>query len=98
MNKPEYFEEACHQVAQELAELVIRKQTDYGQENILAFGELGLLIRANDKVARLKNLIHNKKEGITEPKDDAWDDLGGYSIIAKMLREGYFTLPLKDAQ
>ncbi len=26
------------------------------------------------------------------------DDLGGYSIVAKMLREGYFTLPLRDAQ
>jgi len=90
--QPKTFEEACHQVAKEIAELVIRKQQDYGHENILAFGEFGILVRTNDKVARLKNL-QNKKAS-NEAKDDSWDDLGGYSIIQGMLRRGWFTLPL----
>lgn len=95
MSEPQYFEEACYLVAQELAELVIRKQNDYGVRNILDFGELGVLIRCNDKIARLKNLILNRKEGVSEPKNDAWDDLGGYSIVMGLLRRGWFTLPLK---
>jgi len=96
MKQPQTFDEACHQIAQELAELVIKKQADYGQRNILDFGELGLLVRANDKIARLRNLILNKKEGITEPKMDAWRDLAGYAIIRLMLDRGWFTLPLKE--
>ena len=90
---PKTFEEACHQIAKELAELVINKQHDYGHENILAFKELGLIVRANDKMARLKNLLN--KEGVTEPRLDAWRDLAGYAILALMLDKGWFTLQLK---
>ena len=86
------FETAAHQVAHELAELVIKKQKDYGHENIMAFGELGVLVRANDKIARLKNL--QGKEASNEPRMDSWVDLGGYSLIAQMLDRGWFTLPL----
>jgi len=94
VNKPKTFDEACYQVAKELAELVIRKQKDYGTGNILKFGELGILVRMSDKIERLINL--QNKEGVTEPKYDAIDDLGGYSIVWIMLNRGYFTLPLKE--
>jgi hypothetical protein len=93
MTEPKSFNEAAHRIADELAELVIRKQADYGHDNILAFGELGLIVRCSDKVARLRNL-HNK-EGVTEPRVDAWSDLGGYSIIALMLDRGWFTKELE---
>ncbi len=93
MNKPKTFDEACYQVANELARLVIKKQHDYGQGNILKFGEQGILVRMSDKIERLINL--QDKEGVTEPKYDAIDDLGGYSIVWEMLNKGYFTLPLK---
>ena len=89
-----FFEEACHKVANEIAELVIRKQRDYGHDNINAFGELGLLVRTNDKVARLKNL--RGKEGVTEPRIDAWIDIAGYAILALMLDKDWFKLELKD--
>ena len=90
----ESFEEACHKVAQEVADLVIRKQKDYGHGNINAFGELGLIVRTNDKVARLRNL--QGKEGVTEPRIDAWFDLAGYALIALMLDRGWFDLELKE--
>jgi hypothetical protein len=90
---PVTFEEACHRIADELAELVINKQRDYGHDNILAFGEFGVLVRTNDKVARLRNL--QGKEGVTEPRIDAWKDIAGYAIIALMLDKGWFTLGLK---
>ena len=93
MPTPESFNEACNQIAKELTELVIRKQHDYGHDNILAFGEMGLIVRCSDKVARLRNL--QGKEGKTEPRIDAWSDLAGYSIIALMLDRGWFQLELE---
>ena len=91
---PESFEEACYKVAMEVADLVIRKQRDYGHDNINAFGEFGLVVRTNDKVARLRNL--HGKEGVTEPRIDAWRDMAGYAILALMLDDGSFNLELKD--
>ena len=88
------FEEACRNKALEVAELVINKQRDYGHDNINAFGEFGVLVRTNDKVARLRNL--HGKEGVTEPRIDAWKDIGGYAIIALMLDEGTFQLDLQE--
>jgi len=98
MDIPEYFEDACRIVAAECVALLISKQKDYGKGNILEFGELGLLIRANDKMARLKNLLSS--HGETSPKnesiDDTWCDLANYAIIALMVRRDWFTLPLKE--
>ena len=92
--KMEGFEEACRNKALEIAELVINKQRDYGHDNINAFGEFGVLVRTNDKVARLRNL--HGREGVTEPRIDAWKDIGGYAIIALMLDDGTFQSELKE--
>ena len=94
MTELQCFEDACRKVALGIAELVIRKQRDYGHDNINAFGEFGILVRTNDKVARLRNL--HGKEGVTEPRIDAWRDIAGYALIALMLDEGTFNLELKD--
>ena len=96
MAEPTTFEEACRLTAQEIAELVISKQKDYGQANILDFGEFGVLVRTNDKVARLKNLFREKKAPRNETLDDTWKDTAGYSIVALMVRKNWFTLPLEE--
>ena len=64
-----------------------RKQHDYGSRNIGDFGEAGVLVRANDKMARLKNL-HGVRGGEVknEPIEDAWRDLSVYGIIARLCR------------
>lgn len=93
MKNPDTFEQATQEIATEIANLVIGKQKDYGQHNILDFGEEGVLIRANDKIARLKNL--RGKEGVTEPRLDSWKDLAGYAVVALLLDRGWFTLPMK---
>jgi len=94
--EPKTFEEACRLVAQEIAELVISKQKDYGKNNILDFGEFGVLVRSNDKIARLKNLsISNRKP---ESVEDSWKDLAGYAFIALMLKRGWFKLELNSKE
>jgi len=95
--EPKTFEEACQVMAETIADLVISKQHDYGHENILAFGEFGILVRTNDKVARLKNLI-NADHPRCEAKLDSWQDIAGYALIALMLNKGWFTLPLRGRE
>ena len=96
--KPHTFEEGVEEVLTELRDLLVRKQADYGHKNIMEFGEYGFLVRASDKVARLKNLLVAGKiyDPKNEPITDSWADLAGYAVIALMLDRGTFTLPLTD--
>jgi len=84
------FKESVRLVMDELEALLLKKQADYGHENITDFGELGCLIRSNDKISRLKNLMLKKKSPENETLDDSWIDLANYAIIALMLRRNIF--------
>ena len=87
---------ACQEKALSIAEMLITKQHDYGKANITDFGELGILVRSNDKIARLKNLSKNKANPKNESKRDSWADLAGYSILALMLIDEEFDLPFTE--
>jgi hypothetical protein len=63
-----------------------KKQHDYGPGNISAFGEMGVLVRCNDKVQRLINL--QGKENMNESVDDSWIDIATYGLIAMVWRRG----------
>lgn len=71
------------------------KQHDYGCDNITRFGIDGLVVRSHDKVARLLNLRRRGAAAANEPQVDTLVDLVGYSVIALMLHNNWFTLPLK---
>ena len=90
------FQQACYDVACRVADVVISKQKDYGKSNINAFGERGCLVRANDKMERLKHLSKENKDPTNESIDDSWLDLAGYSMIALLVRQRLFNLPLED--
>ena len=90
------WEEACKEIAEEIVELLISKQRDYGKNNILDFGEYGILVRSNDKIARLRNLNQKGVNPVNESIDDTWKDISGYAIIALMLRRGLFSLPFEN--
>ena len=89
------WNDACKEIAEEIVKLLISKQSDYGKNNILDFGEYGILVRSNDKMARLKNLNQKGVNPANESIEDTWKDISGYAIIALMLRRGLFSLPLK---
>ena len=93
------FNEAIHEVASELADLVIDKQKDYGKNNILIspFGpEKGIVVRLQDKISRLGHLLQKGGEPANEPIDDTWKDIVGYALIALLVRRGKFELPLEE--
>lgn len=98
---PATFDDAARHLAQEMADLIISKQNDYGKDNILespAGPEVGLLVRMWDKFARLKNLITNNKKPNNETLDDTLIDIANYAILMMMIRKGWFELPLEESE
>jgi len=80
--------------------LFCKKQMDYGPSNIAMGSQLitddekrlslvGLIVRINDKVQRLINLVvKNNREAQNEPTIDAFKDLACYGIIAQIVQNG----------
>lgn len=72
--------------------IAILKNSLYGNENLIRFGDFGILVRMNDKIGRLNNLI-NKNNGKTESKDiiesveDTLKDLINYAIYMILIRK-----------
>ena len=89
-----------HKIQFEQWSTFCKKQMDYGPSNI-AMGTalktkedrrlslIGLIVRINDKVQRLMNLIviHNR-DAQNEPVMDAFKDLSVYGIIAQIVDNG----------
>lgn len=97
--KPITFDESIHKLAEEIADLVINKQKDYGPRNILnsPFGvNVGLVVRIFDKLSRLYNLNEKAKKPTNENIEDTWMDIVGYALIGLMVQRGLFELPLKE--
>lgn len=74
---------------------LIKKQRDYGHENISKFGRYGLLVRTHDKLARLRNLQATQNSPQNESIIDTYTDVVGYSAIGMMLERNWFGLKLK---
>ena len=87
-------------IQKEQYELFCKKQMDYGPSNI-AMGSgvgknintrlslVGLIVRTNDKIQRLLNLVvNNNREAQNEPIEDAFKDLSVYGIIAQIVKNG----------
>lgn len=84
-------------IQKEQYELFAEKQLNYGPNNITLGTNLstekekynslfGLVIRLNDKVQRLLNLISNKKEEINESIEDNFLDISIYGIISLLVK------------
>jgi len=85
------FASAVWEVMDEIGNLLITKQSDYGPGNVNnAYGGPinGLLVRICDKFERLKNLF----KGGTRPKhesiEDSFKDMANYAVIALMVQRG----------
>lgn len=77
----------------ECIELFDSKQMDYGPGNIAEFGELGVVVRTNDKMARMKHLLFqggawNPQNAANESIEDTWLDIANYGAIGLMCLRG----------
>lgn len=78
-----------HEIAQEIATVLEKKDHDYGSKNMTEFGVLGGVVRISDKTERLKNLVKKEAKVSEETLEDTLLDLAGYAILMlKLRREG----------
>jgi len=103
MTQPQTFEEAMDPILAEMRELMIDRQDKYGPDNISSMGIHGLIVRINDKLARIKedhkncSFLNNctLRELPDEEREDAWKDLANYAgVIALMVMRDHWGLPL----
>ena len=84
------FEYEVCRVLAEVYELLLAKRHDYGKANIEKHGESGILVRLDDKLARLAHLQGAAETQASESIDDTWLDIAGYAVLALLLRRGKF--------
>lgn len=72
------------QMCDELKETLLKKDADYGSSFSDQYKEFGIVsgvIRLNDKLNRLKNLIKGNEAQVKESIDDTILDNAGYSML-----------------
>lgn len=90
MPKPKYLDQAFDEELKKLLEIFIRKHKDYGKDNILDNGELGIIFRINDKLRRIQNLMSKPGEPMNESVKDNWQDIAVYAVIGMLLQDDRF--------
>lgn len=81
----------AHQDAARL--IMVERQHKYGPHNISAMGFDGVIVRMNDKFARLRNGLEAHGD---ESVADTLYDLANYSLIGLMVYEGSWPKPTKE--
>ncbi len=85
-------------ICQDIIDVLVKKNADYGDNNLLRDGLLGIAIRLGDKTERLKTLATRPAQVVGESIDDTLRDIIGYAINTIRLRtEGRLpnhTLPI----
>jgi hypothetical protein len=77
-------EERIAELCDELKALLIRKNRDYNDSFSKQFAKYGLLsglIRLDDKMSRLDNLVNGAKDTVGESVEDTLLDAAGYAVI-----------------
>lgn len=83
----------AEEVYDELEEILVKKQQDYGPNNIrnAPGGPLnGLSVRLYDKMSRLKNLIESGVSPQNESLRDTFVDIANYGVIGIMILDDTF--------
>jgi hypothetical protein len=93
-NRKEYLENFAG-ITKEMLELTTKKNNDYASDddpfrNFKAFEELGILVRMNDKFARLRNALYDRKDMAvsSETVEDTILDLATYAVLLLCYRRG----------
>ena len=78
------FKEKIKSIFHSILPVLVKKNHDYGDSNLIEDGLYGISIRMKDKINRLKNLCHEKPE-VDESIEDTLEDIIGYSFNALRL-------------
>ncbi len=85
------MEQHFKNISDEIVCLLVKKDSDYGSNNLKKFGLFGILVRLSDKLERLNNLVGKNSIGqakCDETIRDTFIDIAGYAINAIRLLDG----------
>src|SRR3989344_2088172 len=95
--KPKFLDEAFEMITKRALEMFLKKHKDYGKDNILDMGELGIAFRISEKFNRIKHLLIQDKKPENESIEESWVDIGVYAVIAVLLKRSWFkNLEMKE--
>jgi hypothetical protein len=83
-------EQSIRKACNDLADLLIKKNRDYGnsvQEQFNEYGLTSILIRLDDKQRRLKTLQNQNPSVTSESRKDTLTDTAGYAILGLLCLE-----------
>ncbi|MDR6779442.1 polyhydroxyalkanoate synthesis regulator phasin [Paenibacillus peoriae] len=85
MNIENNQERRIENICNEVESLLKKKNHDYGNSFSIQFEKYGILsalIRMDDKMRRLENLLNGNKAQVEESIEDTLQDLVGYGTLA----------------
>ena len=88
--KPKFLDEAFEMITKRALEMFLKKHKDYGKDNILDMGELGIAFRISEKFNRIKHLLMSGNKPSNESVEASWIDIAVYAVIAVLLKRGWF--------
>lgn len=92
--KSDNIDKIFHEIANEVADLVSKKNHDYGNSYFKLreeWGEQSFGIRLGDKYHRLTNLLHGTDAKINEKIEDTIQDIIGYCLLELAYRKNCST-------
>jgi len=82
------FGYSVSKIAEGICDMLESKNTDYGDENLLRYGQFGIVVRCSDKLSRLEHLLKSNVNAVGESAEQEWIDIAGYAIQAiRIIRE-----------
>lgn len=93
--EPKTWEDAFIYVSTALEAVMTNRHRKYGPGNITRHGLAGVIVRADDKLARLDNLVMQQRgaSSADESVEDTLGDFSNYGAIGIMLTRDWWTLP-----
>ena len=88
LTMPEFYERVQN-AHQEMGTTLCKKRESYGPHNLTRFGNLGIVVRASDKVERLSTLVQSGSDRSPDGDSlrDAWMDLLGYATLGLIIHD-----------
>lgn len=79
------WEESLQITADFINSMLKKKHHDYGEDNLLEWGDLGIIIKLWDKIHRLRNLVKGKENLVGDSIKKEYADIAGYCLQGLLL-------------
>jgi hypothetical protein len=95
--KPATYEEALDLVLNAVRQIILARHEEYGHKNLTRRGHLGMIVRTEDKLARIENADDSGAMAI-DTITKAWGDTIGYAAQGILYELGWIGYPASETK